>query len=317
MASPSRSGSVARIRPCRPLQGLGDVGQALGRLGVDLPAHREVVVGLHRAVLRRQVADVAVGGQDRIVRAQVLVDGLGLGRALDDDDVHAAPSRSSQPAPAVVATGQPVRRGLPDALPVGWRQSPDAAQAAGRPAAAAARVRLDLDGLDDADDLTAPIPPPRPRARDRRPLLLIGGAVGVIALVTVAALALSRRQAEPVAPAPEVTVAPVAPPAAETPPAETVAADVDTAPLAVEIAPQPAPPAVPPPSRTTTTVALTPPRDPDASHSACRAGHAAGPGADPGRHQTRAPGRRAAAAGDRGAGPASRPAAGGPSTGRP
>src|SRR5690606_5810404 len=36
----------------------------------------------------RQVADVAVRRQDLVVWPQVLVDGLGLGRALDDDDVH-------------------------------------------------------------------------------------------------------------------------------------------------------------------------------------------------------------------------------------
>ena len=66
-----------------------DIGQAFGRLGIDLPFHREVVVGPDRSILGRQVADMPVGRQDRIVRAQVLVDGLGLGRALDDDDVHA------------------------------------------------------------------------------------------------------------------------------------------------------------------------------------------------------------------------------------
>jgi hypothetical protein len=71
-----------------PLHRVDDVGDALGRLGVDLPAHREIVVGLHRAVFRRQVADMAVRGENRVVGPEILVDGLGLGRALDDDDVH-------------------------------------------------------------------------------------------------------------------------------------------------------------------------------------------------------------------------------------
>src|SRR5205085_2571580 len=40
--------------------------------------------------LGRQVADVAVTGQHEVAGAQVLVDGLGLGRRLDDDEVHRA-----------------------------------------------------------------------------------------------------------------------------------------------------------------------------------------------------------------------------------
>ncbi len=70
------------------LHGVDDVADPLGRLGVDLPVHVEVVVRLHRAVLGRQVADVAVRGQHREAGAEVLIDGLGLGRALDDDDDH-------------------------------------------------------------------------------------------------------------------------------------------------------------------------------------------------------------------------------------
>ena len=73
------------------LGGLGDFGQAFGALGVRLPVHGEVVVGQDRAILGRQVADVAVRGQDLIARAQILVDGLGLCGALDDDEVHIGP----------------------------------------------------------------------------------------------------------------------------------------------------------------------------------------------------------------------------------
>ncbi len=66
----------------------GDLRQPLARLGVHLPMHREVVLGIDRAVLRRQIADVPVGRDHLIARAQVLVDGLGLGRRFDDDDFH-------------------------------------------------------------------------------------------------------------------------------------------------------------------------------------------------------------------------------------
>jgi hypothetical protein len=71
------------------LGGHGDVVQPLGRLHVHVPRHGEVLVRPDRSILGRQVADVTVGRQDRVVGSQILVDGLGLGRALDDDDVHA------------------------------------------------------------------------------------------------------------------------------------------------------------------------------------------------------------------------------------
>jgi len=61
---------------------LGDFLQVLFGPGVDFPIHFEVGLRAHRSVLGRQVADVAIGG----------VDGLGLGWALDDDDVgHGSP----------------------------------------------------------------------------------------------------------------------------------------------------------------------------------------------------------------------------------
>ena len=59
---------------------LGDVVEALVRLGVDLPDHAEVGVGVDRAVLGRQVADMAKGRQDLVAGAQILIDRLGLGR---------------------------------------------------------------------------------------------------------------------------------------------------------------------------------------------------------------------------------------------
>ena len=72
------------------LQRLGDGADVLGAVGGDLPLHREVVLGVDRAVLGRQVADVAVGGEHRVAGAEILVDGLRLGGRLDDDDGHGA-----------------------------------------------------------------------------------------------------------------------------------------------------------------------------------------------------------------------------------
>jgi len=79
------------------LHGAGDVGQALGRLAVDFPFHGEVRVGLDRAVLGGQIADVAERGVHLIAAAKVLVDRLCLCGRLDDDDVHA---KRSLPGPA-------------------------------------------------------------------------------------------------------------------------------------------------------------------------------------------------------------------------
>ena len=62
------------------LGGGGDLLQLLGAAAFDLPAHLEALVGAHRAVLRGQVPDMAEAGQDVIVAAQILVDGLGFGR---------------------------------------------------------------------------------------------------------------------------------------------------------------------------------------------------------------------------------------------
>src|SRR5690606_5363011 len=57
-------------------------------------------------VLGRQVADMAEGRQNLVVRAEIFVDGLGLGGRLDDDDVHGPAlilSASRVAAPLIVA----------------------------------------------------------------------------------------------------------------------------------------------------------------------------------------------------------------------
>ncbi len=80
IASPSRSGSVARISLSAPFSASAMSLIRFCGAGIDFPGHGEVVVRLHRAVLGRQVADMAEAGQHLIAGAQILVDGLGLGR---------------------------------------------------------------------------------------------------------------------------------------------------------------------------------------------------------------------------------------------
>ena len=69
----------------------GDVVEALLGLVVDLPEHAEIVLGIDRSVLGRQVAHMAERGQHLVAGAKVFVDRLGLGRRLDDDDIHENP----------------------------------------------------------------------------------------------------------------------------------------------------------------------------------------------------------------------------------
>ena len=79
---------------------------------------REVVLGIDRAILLRQVADMAVARQNGEPFAQILVDGLGLGRRFDDNDVHeraqvlqAAPVYAAVPwHPDMAACARPVNR---------------------------------------------------------------------------------------------------------------------------------------------------------------------------------------------------------------
>ena len=71
--------------------GMGDVVDALLRLRVDLPEHLEIIVGVDRTVLGRQVADMAKGRQDLVAGAKILIDRLRLGRQLDNDNFHENP----------------------------------------------------------------------------------------------------------------------------------------------------------------------------------------------------------------------------------
>ena len=81
------------VRVGRQVERLGFLQRA--RDGVDvalvllehLVLHGEAVVGVDRAFLRHQVAHVAIGGEHLEVLAEVLLDGLRLGRRFDDDEV--------------------------------------------------------------------------------------------------------------------------------------------------------------------------------------------------------------------------------------
>ena len=70
------------------LDGAADVAEPFGGLGVDLPAHGEIVVRVDRAVLGRQIPDMAERGVDAVVLAQVFADGFDLCGQLDDHDLH-------------------------------------------------------------------------------------------------------------------------------------------------------------------------------------------------------------------------------------
>jgi hypothetical protein len=72
------------------LQRVGDRLDVFLAVGRDLPRHVEAVLGIDRPVLGRQVADMAVGGENRVVGAEIFVDRLGLGGRFDDDDGHEA-----------------------------------------------------------------------------------------------------------------------------------------------------------------------------------------------------------------------------------
>jgi hypothetical protein len=70
-----------------PLHRLGDGGHLFLAPVLAGPVHGEVLIRAHAAVLGGQVPHMAEAGEDGEVRAQILVDGLRLGRRFDDDDV--------------------------------------------------------------------------------------------------------------------------------------------------------------------------------------------------------------------------------------
>jgi len=68
-------------------RGLGDRIDMLLVLLDGLVAHGETALGIDRALLRHQIAHMAVAGEDGEVLAEVFVDRLGLGGRFDDEQV--------------------------------------------------------------------------------------------------------------------------------------------------------------------------------------------------------------------------------------
>ena len=85
--------------------GLGDIRQPLRRFGVDVPQHREIGVRVDGAVLRRQIAHMSERGINLITTTKIFVDGLGLRRRFDDDDIHSGVLDVKRPGIHRVALG--------------------------------------------------------------------------------------------------------------------------------------------------------------------------------------------------------------------
>ena len=81
------------IRVGREIESLGLLQRAGNRIDVLLVAldhvvfHREAFVGIDRAFLRHEIPHVTIGGEHLEVLPEVLLDGLGLGRRFDDDEI--------------------------------------------------------------------------------------------------------------------------------------------------------------------------------------------------------------------------------------
>ena len=75
------------IKVISVLQRLDDGVDVFLRLGFDLPIHGEVIFRSDGAVLTRQIANVTNGGQHGVGAAQILIDGLGLGRGFNNDQI--------------------------------------------------------------------------------------------------------------------------------------------------------------------------------------------------------------------------------------
>ena len=68
--------------------GGGDFLDLLGATTFRIPGHGEIGIRADRAILGRQVADMAEACQYLVLSTQIFVDGFGLGGRLDDDDLH-------------------------------------------------------------------------------------------------------------------------------------------------------------------------------------------------------------------------------------
>ena len=69
-------------------QRVGDRLDVFAAVRADLPGHLEIVFGIDRPVLGRQVAHMAVGRQNGVIGPEILVDCLGFGRGFNNNDRH-------------------------------------------------------------------------------------------------------------------------------------------------------------------------------------------------------------------------------------
>ena len=70
---------------------VGDGLELLALVAIIFPRHGKAVVRIHRPVLRRQVADMAIAGEHMEIAAQIFLDGLRLGWRFNDDKLHSCP----------------------------------------------------------------------------------------------------------------------------------------------------------------------------------------------------------------------------------
>ncbi len=73
------------------LDGGRDAVETLLRLRIDFPKHVEIVLGIDRPILGREVPHMAERSKNLIAAAEISVDRLGLGGEFDDDYVHEIP----------------------------------------------------------------------------------------------------------------------------------------------------------------------------------------------------------------------------------
>ncbi len=70
------------------LRGVLDFLQPLRLVGIQLPLHRKAVVGIDRAILGRQVADMAIARQNLKIAAEIFLDRLRLCGRFHNNQLH-------------------------------------------------------------------------------------------------------------------------------------------------------------------------------------------------------------------------------------
>ena len=57
-------------------------------LRVHRPAHGELIFWINRPIFGRKITNMTETGKNLIVLPEIFFDGFGLGRRLDDDEIH-------------------------------------------------------------------------------------------------------------------------------------------------------------------------------------------------------------------------------------